>query len=231
MNAAVGLTVPATLTPAGRAYAVAYLRDYFAPVAGSSGYTGSRFERLGGGGDRPAIANEITTEDLVAVTLLSVEVPGRAALELLEHRRSKLHGLLRQIPTDLDLVDVEPGTITKSWAPWRLDAELRSITGLGPTTVSKLIARKRPRLVPVYDSVVQGLVKPGGGFWASLNGALRADDRALQKHLIALREKSGIGQDISPLRVFDVVAWRTGSDAIARRSADAVNLHWPDADN
>ena len=231
MSAATGLTLPATLTPAGRTYAVAYLRDYFAPVSASSGYTGSRFERLGGGGDRPGVADEFTPEDLVAVTVLSVEVPGRAALEILEHRRSRLHELLRQIPTDLNLVDVEPDTITKAWAPWRLDTELRLITGLGPTTVSKLIARKRPRLIPVYDSVVQDLVRPVGGFWASLNGALRADDRALQKQLIALREKSGIGQDISPLRVFDVVAWRTGKDAIARRSADSVNLHPPGADN
>lgn len=165
------------------------------------------------------------------MTLLSVDVPGRAALEILEHRRSKLHELLRQIPTDLDLVEVDPASITKSWAPWRLETELRSITDLGPTTVSKLIARKRPRLIPVFDSVVQDLVKPVGGFWASLNGALRADDRALQNHLISLREESGIGQDVSPLRVFDVVAWRTGKDAIARRSADAVNLHPPGADN
>ena len=231
MNAAPTLTLPASLSPARRSQAVAYLQEYFAPAIGSSGYTGSRFERLGGGGDRPAVAHEFTPEDLVAVTLLSVDVPARAALEILEHRRSKLHELLRQIPTDRDLVEVDPASITKSWAPWRLETELRSITDLGPTTVSKLIARKRPRLIPVFDSVVQDLVKPVGGFWASLNGALRADDRALQNHLISLREESGIGQNVSPLRVFDVVAWRTGKDAIARRSADAVNLHPPGADN
>jgi hypothetical protein len=231
VNVAPTLGLPATLRPAGRTQAVTYLQEYFAPVIGSSGYTGSRFERLGGGGDRPAVAQEFTSEDLVAVTLLSVEVPGRAVLEILEHRRSKLHELLRQIPTDLDLVEVDPASITTSWAPWHLETELRSITGLGPTTVSKLIARKRPRLIPVFDSVVQDLVKPVGGFWASLNGALRADGRALQNHLIDLREESGIGQDISPLRVFDVVAWRTGDDAVARRSADAVNLHPPGAEN
>lgn len=231
MNRLPALTLPATLTPAGRARAVAYLRDFFAPVAASSGYTGSRFERLGGGGDRPGVADEFTPEDLVAVALLSVRVPGRAALEILEHRRSTLHKLLRQIPTDRDLVCVEPADITSSWAPWQLEAELRSITGLGPTTVSKLIARKRPRLVPVYDTVVQNLLKPVGGFWASLNDALRAYDRALHNHLIDLREESGIGQDISPLRVFDVVAWRTGKDIAARRSAETINLDPPGADN
>ncbi|MDM8084883.1 DUF6308 family protein [Cellulomonas cellasea] len=228
---AAGLTIPATLTRAGRAYAVSYLRSYFAPVTSASGYTGSRFERLGGGGDRPAVAHEFTPEDLVAVTLLSVEVPGRAALEILERRRSRLLELLRQIPTDLDLVDVEPDALRPEWAPWRLETELRSITGLGPTTVSKLLARKRPRLIPVYDSVVQELVKPVGGFWASMNAALRADGCALQKHLIDLREELGIGEDISPLRIFDVVAWRTGKDASARRAASAINPLSPGADN
>ncbi|WP_147525118.1 DUF6308 family protein [Cellulomonas timonensis] len=228
---AAGLAIPSTLTPSGRTHAVPYLRDYFAPVTSAAGYTGSRFERLGGGGDRPAVAYQFTPEDLVAVTLLSVEVPGRAALEILERRRSRLHELLRQIPTDLDLVDVEPDAIRPEWAPWRLETELRSIPGLGPTTVSKLLPRKRPRLIPVYDSVVQELVQPIGGFWASLNAALRADDRALQRHLVDLREESGIGEDISPLRVFDVVAWRTGKDSIARTSAGAINLHSPGADN
>ncbi|MGO1341166.1 MAG: DUF6308 family protein, partial [Cellulosimicrobium funkei] len=34
-----------------------------------------------------------------------------------------------------------------------------------------------------------------------------AHDRALHRHLVSLRDEAGIGDDISALRVFDVVVW------------------------
>lgn len=207
------IDLPATLTEEGRDQAISYLRSYFAQITPSSGYTGSRFERLGGGGDRPGVMNEFTAEDIAAVTLLSVRVPGSSALQILEDRRSRLTDLLNDIPTDQHLVDVDPADIAPSWSPWRLEAELMSIHGLGPTTVSKLIARKRPKLVPVFDTLVNDLLRPVGGFWASINLAIRRNDNELNRHLVSLRGESGIGEDISPLRVLDVVAWRTARDA------------------
>ena len=47
-------------------------------------YSSSRFEFLAGRGDRPEAANPVTLDDLVAVTLLSVDVPGDVAPQLLE---------------------------------------------------------------------------------------------------------------------------------------------------
>ncbi|WP_406130679.1 DUF6308 family protein [Streptomyces canus] len=35
-------------------------------------FTGSRFEHLAGGGDRQAVANVVTADDLIAVQTLSV---------------------------------------------------------------------------------------------------------------------------------------------------------------
>lgn len=209
------LSIPLTLTAEGRDQAIDYLRSYFAPRTTTSGYSGSRFERLGGGGDRTAVASELTPEDLVAVSLLSVDVPGAAALAILEDRQDLLSSLLGKIPTNRHLADVDPPEIVNTWPAWRLESELLSIYGLGPTTVSKLIARKRPLLVPVYDTLVAGLLKPIGGYWAALNAELRRNDSALQRHLISLRAEAGIGDDISPLRVFDVVAWRTAKDELS----------------
>lgn len=206
------LTLPATLRPEGRAQALEYLRSYFAPVDAQKGYTGSRFERLSGGGDRPSVAYEFTADDLVAASMLSVTVPARAALEILERQRSELRGLLKQIPTDLDLASVEDGAITPEWPAWRLWTRLMEIHGLGPTTVSKLLARKRPLLLPVYDSLVAALLQPRGDFWNAVHRTLRSGAPSLQDHLRSLRAESGIGEDISPLRVFDVVAWRTAKD-------------------
>ena len=49
---------------------------YFAddPATGRARYAGAYFERLGGGGDRPEVAYQITAEDLLAVSMLSVPV-------------------------------------------------------------------------------------------------------------------------------------------------------------
>ena len=61
---------------------------------------------------------------------------------------------------------------------------------MGPMRTSKLLARKRPRLVPIYDSVVKKefQLKDSRGFWAGLRDALRENDNALHSHALALRD-------------------------------------------
>ena len=195
----------------GRQRAILQLRAYFRPTDPSRAFTGAHFERLGGGGDRPATAHEFTAEDLVAVTMLSVDIPPAAALQILGPLRTRLSELLRTIPTDVDLVNVDPAEIDASWQPWVLFEVLGGLKGVGRTTATKLLARKCPRLIPIYDREVNrvlGLNK--GAHWRPLACALRADDRALHRALVELRAESGIGEDISPLRVLDVVTWMTG---------------------
>ncbi|MGW9416974.1 DUF6308 family protein [Cellulosimicrobium funkei] len=199
------LIVPPILTPPLRDEAVKHLRRYFGPVGGTTGWAGSRFERLAGGGDRPETADRFTADDLVAVSLLSVNVPPHGAIELLEARADEFAELLAEIPHDVELVNLE--SIPDDWAPVRLWETLRDIHGIGWVTAGKLLARKRPRLVPVYDTVVRAAVQPTASFWEALRAELRADDRALHRHLVSLRDEAGIGDDISALRVFDVVVW------------------------
>ncbi|MGO1239805.1 MAG: DUF6308 family protein [Cellulosimicrobium funkei] len=192
--------VPPVLTPPLRGEAVKHLRRYFGPVGGTTGWAGSRFERLAGGGDRPETVDRFTADDLVAVSLLSVNVPPHGAIDLLETRADEFAQLLAEIPHDVEIVDLE--SIPDDWAPGRLWKTLRDIHGIGWVTAGKLLARKRPRLVPVYDTVVATAESLGHG-----HGAPRAHDRALHRHLVSLRDEAGIGDDISALRVFDVVVW------------------------
>ncbi|WP_144679680.1 DUF6308 family protein [Cellulosimicrobium sp. TH-20] len=199
------LIVPPVLTPRLRDEAVKHLRRYFGPVGGTTGWAGSRFERLAGGGDRPETVDRFTADDLVAVSLLSVNVPPHGAIDLLETRADEFAQLLAEIPHDVELVDLE--SIPDDWAPGRLWEALPDIHGIGWVTAGKLLARKRPRLVPVYDTVVRAAVQPTASFWEALRAELRADDRALHRHLVSLRDEAGIGDDISALRVFDVVVW------------------------
>ena len=42
--------------------------------------------------------------------------------------------------------------------------------------------------------------------------AFRADDAALHHRLLSIRKKAGLPEEISVLRVFDVIAWMDGKN-------------------
>jgi len=67
-------------------------------------YEGGRFDLLDGGGDRAAVRNRFTAADIVALRLLSIELPARVSLELLEGALGEEAGsFLKQIPTTANL--------------------------------------------------------------------------------------------------------------------------------
>ncbi|MET7780073.1 DUF6308 family protein [Streptomyces sp. NPDC005388] len=186
------------------------LRRYFGIdlQPGAVPFTGSRFEHLAGGGDRPAAANAVTADDLIAVQTLSVKIPAQASLDLLEgDLGAQLSKLLSSIPSDVDMAeadaaDLAPGSPADS--AWHL---LDDQTGIGWVTAGKILARKRPRLLPVYDQVVRCIFGRPQSFWLTLHAALRADDYALHRKLLALRELAGVPETVSALRTCDVVLW------------------------
>jgi hypothetical protein len=193
--------------------AVGYLRRYFGLEG--QGYVGRWFDDWDSTGTREADKNVITSDDLVAVSLLSVEVPGPAAVRILRDDREQISELLSLID-DRHLVTVEPGDIVPEWPAWRLWTVLKhGADGIGSTIASKLLARKRPLLLPIQDSVVVRVIGPTDNLWASLAEALREDDESLHKHLIRLRTVAGLPEWITPLRVFDVVTWMEGKQAQA----------------
>ncbi|WP_393096695.1 DUF6308 family protein [Streptomyces sp. LN325] len=187
------------------------LRGYFGigmPPSKAT-FTGNRFEHLAGGGDRPEIADRITAEDLVALQTLSVTVPAPVALDILESPLgTRLSGLLHAIPRDIDMADAD-ATVVADSSPadqaWHLLCEQY---GVDWVIAGKLLARKRPRLLPVYDKVVRcALGRPRPSFWLALHAALSADDRALHRQLLALRQAAGVPETVSALRVCDVAVW------------------------
>ncbi|MFK0009291.1 DUF6308 family protein [Paenarthrobacter sp. NPDC090520] len=183
--------------------------------------TGSRFDNWAGGGDRSDVANQITADDVLAVSFLSVQVPATAAIGLIETSATEVTRLLGQIPTDIDLASVPPEDYDAVLGPdspanqlWRL---LRGTDtyrwGIGPTRASKIMARKRPRLIPIYDSVVGPLMglQTCEGQWKTWHSVL-ADGSGLPDRLREIREKAAIGVDISDLRTMDVVLWMHGKE-------------------
>ncbi|MGY1665913.1 DUF6308 family protein [Geodermatophilus sp. SYSU D00696] len=184
--------------------ALAFLREYHGRDGGPA-YTGSYFDGWGGQQD----PDRFTAEDVVAVTFLSVVVPPMAAHRLLYTEAERFNRLLGQVGPDRDFAQ-EAQPVHRDWPGWRLETALRELPGIGRTIASKLCARKRPRLLPIYDSVVGEVTSAQSQQWEPLREALRADDGALHRRLLALRDAAGLGATVSALRVYDVVAWMEG---------------------
>ena len=74
-------------------------------------------------------------------------------------------------------------------------------------TAGKLLARKRPSPIPVYDDVVRCAFGRPKEIWQALYTALRQDDGSFRAVLQNLIERAGIPAEITPLRVLDVALW------------------------
>lgn len=76
------------------------------------------------------------------------------------------------------------------------------------------MARKRPHLVPIYDSVIASTLQVRGAFWQPMYELLSEID--FRDRLTRIREEAGsrtevrLPKGLSLLRVFDVIAWMDG---------------------
>jgi hypothetical protein len=206
-----GIKLPDALAAGSESTAIDYLTMYYGPATnGLPPFTGSVFDgwATGSASEDPDV---FTAEDVLSVGLLSVTVPAPAYILLLGSRSDQFSELLRALGPDRDLVD-EPGPLQDDWIGWTVMGALRSLPGVGPTTASKLLARKRPHLRPIFDTVVAELTGTTESLWEPMRVALRADDRSLHKQLVDLRMAAGLSDAISPLRIFDVIAWMEGKE-------------------
>jgi Family of unknown function (DUF6308) len=188
------------------------LREYFgvgAPPGTAPPFTGGRFDQLAGGGDRTGFEHLITPDDLIAVELLSVHVPKHVALELLEGPLGEdVAAELRALDTDVDLGSAAAANLLADGGPadlaWRL---LKAPDGMGWVTAGKLLARKRPRLIPVYDGVVRCALGRPPNAWLWLNDSFSEGQRELARRLVDIRQRTGVPDAVPPPRVLDVVLW------------------------
>lgn len=190
--------------------AVYSLRRYFRD------FTGAWFDRL----VEPAAPNRLTAADLVAVSMLSVTVPARAAVWILGEGAAEIESLLREVPNGVDLW--EAGGAIADDAPlamlWlRLQAKSSQweggddANGIGPVIAGKLLATKRPRLVPVYDAVVAEALGSfdKGTFWRSWQLAFEDPELlpAVRRVQAEAAEENPAIAGLSALRVLDIVIW------------------------
>jgi hypothetical protein len=184
--------------------------------------TGSSFDSWAGGGDSAKDRDRITDSDLVAVSMLSVTVPAKAAVGFRDPAVAKqITALLFKIPTDLQMSDLTPeqaqarlgkGSPAHTlWGVLRADDAPR--WGVGPTTASKILHRKRPHLIPIWDVVIGQVIgkRSSQNQWLNWNSVLQPA-APLPDRLRRIHQQSGVTQEISELRIMDAILWRHGRD-------------------
>lgn len=227
--------IPTILEPEFAPLAAALLHDYYRATRSNvqPWFTGARFEAIGGRWNDPANANRFTAGDVVALSCLSINLPGAAAIRILEEQAGPLAEWLTAMP-ELgfplwEATDAEIGPKSAAAELWWL---LRGgLDGIGPTTASKLMARKRADLIPIYDSVVGaalGLAN-ANGYWEVMRRLMltEVDGTALYQRLGAMADDAGLSALVTPLRVFDVLVWyghnpNSETKARVRRLADEL---------
>ncbi|MDQ0924578.1 hypothetical protein QF038_003086 [Pseudarthrobacter sp. W1I19] len=215
------MPVPTILTEGNEEEAARLLAAYYRRTAdGLPAYTGSYFNSWAGGGDSSDNVDTITADDLIAVSFLSVDIPGDAAIGLLDTHSDSISRLLKDISSDRDLADVSPseysdffGTNSPATELWHvLRGRDTGRWGVGETRASKIMARKRPRLIPIYDSVVgpqMGLNGTSKNQWLIWHSAF-IEDKGLRQRLATIYKLSGVEDSISDIRVMDIVLWMFG---------------------
>ena len=167
-----------------------------------TGFNGRHFERFSAMGS--ADPNRFAATDVLAVEALSVTVPPNSAAKLIDTEAEEFSALLREIPTDKDLWEVETSDLDEHSDASKLYYRLKGLHGVGPVTASKLMASKRPRLMPVIDTLVSELLQPPGGrFWLPMRNQLADPERRKKIADVVSCAPDGV----TMLRRIDVAVW------------------------
>lgn len=190
-----------------------FLQTYFG-VIGSTPYTGGSWDAFIARRRKGELANRFELEDFYGPTLLSVAIPGKAALAIL-NLSEDITDLLISIPADAQLWSptISDELVTTTAKLLRL-IHGPDISGVHSTKASKLLAAKRPEWMPIWDTVVLGqLGITGQPFWEDYiygwHNGLQVNEVVDQ--LEELRNTLGEAhQNVSLLRIADVIIWMHG---------------------
>jgi hypothetical protein len=184
--------------------------------------TGSSSDGWAGGGDTPEDRDRITDSDFVAVSMLSVKVPAKAAVGLADPTvAARITELLAKIPTDTKMSDLTTeeaqATLGKNspscdlWQILRADGARR--WDVGPTIASKIMARKRPNLIPIWDDIIGQVIGKRGprNQWLNWHNLLQPGT-PLPDRLRRIHEQSEVAKGLSEFRIMDAILWRHGRD-------------------
>lgn len=172
----------------------------------SSSFAGKDFDTLG---DNPPY--RVVIDDLLALNLLDVRLGPKAIRPLLNGHADEL---LLRVPLHVELWKATEDQRQSAQDLYKL---FDSLPGIGRTKASKLLARKRPQLVPIRDAVVERVLDlPEGGWWCQLGTVLKNQRRLAR---VSKLDPGVPGYQPSALRLLDVAIWMVGSGARSARAA------------
>jgi hypothetical protein len=100
--------------------------------------------------------------------------------------------------------------------------EVKKLPGVGDTRISKLLARKRPHLIPIVDSVIRKALPLGEDLLVSLRSALH--DEQVRESIEDIRPPEVVST-ISTLRLLDAATWmRYSNSRNAKKARKAAGL-------
>ncbi len=191
--------------------AVAHLTRYLA-----GGYMGGAFETYGTN-DPTAISGD----DLLAVTMLSIHIRphSKAAISptgilRLETSSKQIELLLTELPTDRDLHTLDDVEFDAWLGPGSAGDALYSVVRrqahLPRVATHKVLARKRPRLMPIRDTIVEEALgmSTTPAWWRPWWETVHSDEEIVAR-LGTIRHLAG-ARHLSLLRAADIVVWMNG---------------------
>lgn len=161
--------------------------------------------------------NRITSADVLAVRCLSLTVPASVAHTLITDADGMVTKLLTALGPDRDVWDASANFFERDGSADQLWNKISSTKATGRKSAShrvtayKLMAVKRPKLIPIRDKYVKAIIKiaPDMWWWPSVQRALR-DGHDIRDRLDQLKADAHVPGNVSTLRILDVVLWRAG---------------------
>jgi hypothetical protein len=165
----------------------------------------------------------LTDADFLAPLLLNVNELKIRTYEALQKVRGTLDEILNRVPVDLHLADANPDDLLLLGELFAVLDE-PGVWGARGTVLAKVLHRKRPHFVPLYDEQVRAVYQDGpdatvtrapkGGrpwseFIVLFATAVQADlhrEHAFWQQIVELAP----GPKITTLRALDIVAWWAG---------------------
>lgn len=209
-------------------YARDLLRGYFQRDSSGYVYSGAMFDTYpaslpSGSTASPGTADVITDSDLVALSMLGIRITGYEALIIMQDKRQKITTLLAAIPaSSLIGDDASAGLLVRegpAWKLWDLLYDVKDRTKdarFGAVAAGKLLARKRPGLIPIEDSRIAAVFKRkppdrDERWWEAVRSAARdrtptADGTTLWDYLTRVRGQERLDH-LPVLRVLDIIGW------------------------
>lgn len=188
-------------------------------LSGTGGWSYPSYELY----ESAAASGPLRDADFLAPVLLNVNHLRIAAYEALQKARPRLDAALTEVPLGTPLVDASPEVLQKVAACFAVLDDGTPLPGVRGTTLAKILHRKRPELIPLYDARVfdtysAGVLpripprrkgEPARG-WQEYMGLLATEmqkDLAAEPGFWAEITALAVDPPITPLRSLDIIAW------------------------